>query len=289
MDFQVEKLHPTVTVITMRPTDRSWDQWFLLRSDAHHDNLLNCRELETLHLEQAVERRAGILDFGDLFCAMQGKWDKRADLTQCRPEHQVPRYLDALVDTAAEYYGPYAANWALLGLGNHETSIVDHHQTSLTERLAERLRSKGSPVVVGTMRGWVVFRFEYQTTHRQSYTLHYHHGYGGGGPVTRDTIQSNRQMVYTDADILASGHTHDAWSMPIRRERLLHNYAPESRDVEVIKCGGYKDEFTSGTGFATRQGRGPKPLGAYWLRFRFSRPAKGRSDITFDVVRAHEE
>ena len=93
--------------------------------------------LERRHLDMALERGAGILDFGDLFCAMQGKWDKRADVEQLRPELVSAKYLDRLVDYNADFYRRYAANWILLARGNHETSIERHHQTDLTERLHE--------------------------------------------------------------------------------------------------------------------------------------------------------
>lgn len=41
------------------------EQWFLLRSDAHHDSPIARNGLEKRHLEQAAERGAGVLDFGD--------------------------------------------------------------------------------------------------------------------------------------------------------------------------------------------------------------------------------
>ncbi len=51
----------------------------------------------------------------------------------------------------------------------------------------------------------------------------YHHGYGGGGPVTKDVIQTNRRAVYLpDANIVISGHTHDRWIVPVTRNRISH-------------------------------------------------------------------
>jgi hypothetical protein len=65
-----------------------WEQWVLLRSDVHHDNPKCNQALEKQHLDEAAEYDAPIIDNGDLFCAMQGKWDKRADKAALRPEHQ---------------------------------------------------------------------------------------------------------------------------------------------------------------------------------------------------------
>lgn len=283
--WKVERTHPSVLTVRM-DWRAGFEQWFLLRSDAHHDNQHCDQALERRHLDQAKERGAGILDFGDLFCAMQGKWDKRSDVTQARPELRVANYLDALVNYCATDYLPYAENWLLMSPGNHETTVFDRHQTNLTERLAERMRAQGSPVQVGTYAGWVRFLLTGYGARRSSVRLRYTHGYAGGGQVTKDLIQANRQMVYTDADILVSGHTHDAWHVPIRREVLLDSGRPILKDVDCIKCGGYKDEYSCGNGWAVQRGHAPKPLGAYWLRFYTEARGAGRSEVHYEVQRA---
>src|SRR4051812_35599652 len=92
--FQVERLSRNVHLVRVpwRTAD-SWEWWLLCRSDAHHDNKHCDQDLERKHLEQAIERKAGIIDYGDLYCLMQGKWDKRADRNQLRPEHAGNDYL----------------------------------------------------------------------------------------------------------------------------------------------------------------------------------------------------
>ena len=80
---------------------------YLLLSDVHWDNPHCDRALLKKHLDMAKVRGAGIMVFGDFFCAMQGKYDPRGAKGNIRPEHDVPNYLDALVDSAAEYLLPY--------------------------------------------------------------------------------------------------------------------------------------------------------------------------------------
>lgn len=63
-----------------------WEQWVMLSSDRHHDNIHCDRRLERRHLEQAAARSALIVDAGDLFCAMQGKYDPRSSMDDIRPE-----------------------------------------------------------------------------------------------------------------------------------------------------------------------------------------------------------
>jgi hypothetical protein len=270
LPFAVERTHPTVTTVRMDDISAGWQQWFLLRSDAHHDNQYCDHELEKKHLDEAKDRNAGILDWGDLFCVMGGKWDKRADPRQL-PEairNADKPYQDAVVAYNAAFYEPYALNWVMLAIGNHESEFAKRHETNLVERLAERLKVHGSPVQVGGYQGWVRFMFQWNQTKQKSVRLRYTHGYGGGGPVTKDVIQSHRQMAFLgNADILVSGHTHDKWHVRDRQEILDVNGRPVLVDVDCIKCGSYKDEYSAGTGWACTKGFGPKPLGGWWLRF----------------------
>lgn len=284
---KLERTGPTVLTVRLNVDSTPWEQWFLLRSDAHHDNLQSNHKLERAHLDEAIARNAGILDFGDLSCAMGGKWDRRADPRQFREELRI-NYLDSLVRYNAGFYEPYASNWLMMSPGNHEMGIRKHHETDLVERIAERLRAAGAPVESMPYAGWVRFMFT-RGTQRESVRLRYTHGYGGGGPVTRDVIQSARQAVYLDADIVVSGHTHDQWEMPIMRERLNQAGNPELEEMTFIKCGGYKDEFSAGDGWAVEKGLPPKPQGAYWLRFyrdtRDPKLGKG-SKIRWQTIRA---
>ena len=72
--------------------DRRGDsrQMFLLLSDLHIDNPKCDRRLLLKVLNEAVERNALILIFGDLFCLMQGKGDPRRSKADIRPEHNKP-------------------------------------------------------------------------------------------------------------------------------------------------------------------------------------------------------
>lgn len=265
---------PNVVAVTCDvpndPVHGQWKQWFLLSTDRHQDNPDCDRDLEEKHLNEAVERRAGILDNGDLFCAMQGKYDRRADKSKLRPEHQEGRYLDALVRTAADRYEPYASHWILLAQGNHEKAIYKNHETCLIERLAQTLNDRtGSAIIAGGYTNWVVFRFR-RGEQRVSKVLWMMHGYAGGGQVTQDMIQFQRQMAYLDnVDITFTGHTHDDWCTQVARKTLdRHSLVVKEREILGIKGPSYKDEYKSGQGgWHIETGKRPKPKGAYWLRF----------------------
>ena len=135
LPWTVEQLGRNVHQLTFTSTSRKGAGWILLRSDAHHDNPSSDNKLEEKHLRQALERGAAVIDNGDAFCAMQGKWDPRSDKSALKPEHQVDDYLDALVSTYADFLEPYASQLAVMGTGNHETSVLNRRETILTTRL----------------------------------------------------------------------------------------------------------------------------------------------------------
>jgi len=259
----------TVRFTGVRP---DWEQWILVSSDRHHDNIYCRRDLELSHLKQAQEREALIIDCGDLFCAMQGKYDPRSNMDDIRPEDVGINYLDRIVSHAAEDYGPFAENWLMIGKGNHETNILKRHHTDLVSNLVHRLNSEyGGRVMIGGYGGWVRFMFKIHKTVGKSVRIKYHHGAGGGGPVTRGTIQTNRQAVYMpDADVCVNGHTHDSWILPIARERLT-DMGKISRDlIWFVRTPGYKDEYADGSrGFHIEKWGAPKPIGACWLRMYY--------------------
>ena len=273
MALGIESLAPDSHEVTFEVPRSGWEQWFLLSSDRHHDNAHTNWAMEKRHLDEAVQKNAGILDFGDLFCAMQGKWDKRADTTQCRPEHREGRYLDSLVETAAGFYEPYQENWLFMSPGNHETAITKRHETDLTQRLAEQLgrSGKGYPIV-GAYCGYIRFKAVREDgVSSGSLVLYYHHGYGRGGPVTRGVIQTNRMSVYLpDAAIVVSGHTHDSWVVPVTRSRITPGGRTHLDRQTHVKIPGYKDEFTGGNGWHNHRGGPPKPNGAYWLKIFYN-------------------
>lgn len=291
MAWAIAKISKNVCKITIELTrNADWEQWVLLRSDVHHDNPKCDQVLEKKHLEEALEYNAPVIDNGDLFCAMQGKWDKRADKNALREEHRGGNYFDLLVDTAAEFYRPYASIFAVLGKGNHETAITNRHETDLTDRLAAKMRGYGSLVEASGYGGWVIFQFREMKapTDKQikySVRLYHYHGSGGGGPVTRGTIQTNRIAVFTpDADVVLTGHTHDEWTVTIPRQRIsVMNQLYQDEQLH-IRAPGYKDAWADGAaGWEVEKMLGPKALGSAWLKFSWD-PKGAR--VAIDTVRA---
>ena len=271
--FHVAKTGKNLFDITLLPENkihRDWEQWVLLTADRHWDNPKSIHSLQIEHLKEAMARKAVVIDAGDLFCAMQGKYDPRSSKSDVRPEHQVNGYLDALVETAADFFAPYASNIALVAAGNHEANIKKRHETDLTERFCATVKSlSGETIYNGGYSGFVRFKIRQGgRTQGRNVTLHYSHGYGGGGPVTKGIIQTARKATYLpDADIVISGHVHESWQIELMRVRVGRSKI--FHDTQTHICvPTYKEEY--GTGFGgwhVERGAPPKPIGAVWLRF----------------------
>lgn len=273
VEIHAGKHHPNVTEIHFDKVREGWRQTIMLRGDAHYDNIHSLWDAEIKHLDMAREMNAGIIDVGDLFCAMQGRGDPRANYDSLRPEHKRQDYLNALVEGAETRYLPYADLWWLLIPGNHETAVLKNHNFDLTSALVSRLNSgaPGAGVMRGGYGGWVRFSFTIQKTVRTSINLKYHHGSGGGGPVTRGTIDTARQAVYLpDADICVNGHVHESVILAVPRERF-NKAGTIGRDyLTFVRTPTYKDEYGDGSGgFHIEKGRGPKPIGCVFGEFYF--------------------
>ncbi len=246
-----------------------WEQYVLLMSDNHHDSPLCDRKLEEKHLKEAQAKGAWILQAGDLFDAMQGRKDPRSSYDNLDPALKGDDYLDRLVRFNGEFLAPYADNILMIGRGNHETSALKHYGVDLTSNLVYRMRSEyKSQVVAGGYGGWVRFLFTMDKTKRASLNLKYFHGAGGGAPVTRGIIATNRQAVYLpDADIVWNGHNHEGYVTMIQRERIS-NAGKQYQDVQWhVRTPGYLNSYRDGSGgWAVEQGMAPTPLGCVWLR-----------------------
>lgn len=284
--WAVEETGPTVQTIRIKlDRNKSWEQWALLTADRHLDNPHTNKAMQKRHLDQAQERGAFVIDLGDLFCAMQGRNDRRSSKSDLADEHKVPDYFGELVRTTVGFFEPYKSSLAIFGTGNHESAILKHNEIDLSRALVERLNDKGSPVVKGGYRGWIRLMFEAEKGGRSAFNVAYSHGSGGSAPVTRGVIKTNRRsVVFPDADIFLSGHIHERWAMEIPRIRLTEQ-GREYKDEQVhLSIPTYKDEITNqGEGWAIEVEHSPKPLGAWWLRFFWD---SNEARVRFEYARA---
>ena len=251
---------------------------FGLLSDLHWDNPHCDRELLKSHLDYCKDQDIPVFLNGDTFCAMQGRYDGRRSRDDIREEHNVPNYLDALVQTAAEWFEPYASIIKVIGYGNHETSILKNCETDLIQRFADLLNARTkSTIQVGGYGGWIVLKWSHAAGGAGiGYKIKYFHGAGGGGPVTRGTIQNQRMLAQIQgADCIWMGHVHESYAMVNMVERLNKNNKVQLKEVLQVRTPTYKEEYADGyLGFHVERGRPPKPTGGYLLDLHIKHKTK---------------
>jgi len=256
---------------------------FLLLSDLHFDHPKCRRDLLEQHLEQAIKEEAKALINGDFFCLMQGKYDKRANKQDIRPEHIGHNYFDLVVNEAVEWWAKYAHHLLFVGYGNHETSVIKRNEIDLTERFVSTLNYKtGASVLNGGYAGWIVFDvYRNETTYRKFF-VKYHHGHGGGGPVTKGVIQHQRMGAQVDgADVLWMGHVHELYHHVNIKEYLsrMKPYRNMQKVQHDIRTSTYKDEFEDGSfGWHIERGAYGKPIGGYLMQLHYDRTQKEGMD-----------
>ena len=270
-----------IIITQAKITDRLY-----LMSDVHWDNPHCDRKLLKQHLDKCLEENIGIGIIGDLFCLMQGKYDPRRSKNDILPEHNVANYLDAVVNTAIDYFKPYAHLIQFVGYGNHETAIIKNCETDVIERFVSGLnREAGTEIQVGGYGGWWVVRVELRKKVHSLFKIKYYHGSGGGGVVTKGVIQNNRMQVMIEgADCIWSGHVHELYHHADMAEELVFSHSGgfrvDTKYIHHVRTASYKEEYDEGyMGFHVERMRPPKPLGGYELNFATRREIKTH-DVT---------
>lgn len=231
-------------------------------SDVHFDNVKCDRELFKRQLDDQKAKGATMNCHGDFFCLMQGKYDPRSNKSALRPSNLSDNYIESVVDEAVEFMLPYAENMLMFSLGNHETSVSSRIEFNILKYFVEKLNAKaGTNIQLGAYAGYFTITYN-NSGRKRAVDFGYSHG-NWGGIISKGTQSVARYgMVYPDADIFVSGHTHDAWIVVQPRITLNKN----AQKVEIknqlhIKTGTFKEEFLGGKGWAVERIAMPKSLG----------------------------
>ena len=262
------------------PTD---DFQIAMLSDIHWDNPKCDWDVLKSHLDYFKKNNIPVMVNGDFFCLMQGRGDNRRNKSDIRPEHNNFRYLDSIVETAVEWWTPYAEILTVIGYGNHETGVIKWQETDILQRVVDLLNLKcGTNVQVGGYGGWLVFKIG--TRNVLPYKVKYFHGSGGGGIVTKGAINLTRALeLYEDFDVFTMGHIHENASRNDVRDMIQHNptlgYQVKQRQIHLMLTGTYKEEYEDGHhGWHVERGAPPKPIGGRILRFKNIRIMKNGTD-----------
>jgi hypothetical protein len=264
MTWELKRTDANCHALSLINKKKTSTRRILLLADIHWDNS-HC-DLGKLKedLDKALKEKIPVFIFGDFFCAMQGKWDPRSSQDALREEHRGGNYLDLLVESAAKWLNPYKEIITLITPGNHETSILKRHETNLIERLITLLRHNGSSVEMGTYWGFIRATMFWETKAIGAATIHYSHGYGGGGEITRGLIDWSRTRSQYIADVYVAGHIHRRnCDENVIAHMTVAGRMKQSRQL-FLRCGTYKDEHQP-NGWHVEKGRAGRPIGGWWL------------------------
>jgi Icc-related predicted phosphoesterase len=250
-------------------------------SDIHWDNpKCDWNQLKK-DLDYCKENDIPVMINGDMFCLMQGKGDRRGNKSDIRPEHNNAKYLDSIVETAVEWFLPYAHILTVIGYGNHETAIIKWQETDILQRFVDLLNYKaGSSVYTGGYGGWLVVRQHISENINTSFKIKYFHGSGGGGVVTKGALNLTRALeMYEDFDVFTMGHIHENASRNDVRDTTSYNakqgYRQEHKEIHLMLTGTYKEEYGDGSkGWHVERGAPVKPTGGRILIFESDRIEK---------------
>ncbi len=216
-------------------------------------------------LDEAVERGARILIGGDILDAI---WisDPRYLKTGLHPV-AISRQdeINAVLEFWVGFMGKYAQNIDFIGMGNHESALLEKRGLDLNRLLATSIGLDPERVCGGY---WCVISYRIKpktTNYTRELSIFYHHGSGGGAPITRGMIEVSRTKMFVEgADIIWHGHTHDRWVAPYSVLRLENGGYPKFSEVIVIRTGGYR--YWGSNPWENRRGHSPKAHGGVFLK-----------------------
>jgi hypothetical protein len=254
------------------------DRYFLFISDVHLDSVHCDRVKLKKDLDLALERNAPVFIFGDLLDLMQGKYDPRSNKADLNPKYNTARYIDEVIMDVVEFLMPYKSIMTFYSPGNHETSVEKRIEYGIVDKICDKLGMSQ-----GNYSGYIYCRFftYFEDSTKIPLIIAFHHGYGGGGAVTRDSISTNRKAVYLpDANVVISGHTHDRWIIPITRNRISR-YGESVDQQWHLKTGTYQNAPIDFNGYAIEKGLAPKAGAGIWMKYTIGSDLKLNYNFQF--------
>ena len=120
-----------------------------------------------------------------------------------------------------------------------------------------------------------------------NFNIHYYHGTGGGGVVTKGVIQNNRMATFIrGVDMIWQGHVHEYYHH-VDMVSNLHVGGPNGYQIKQehlhhLRTPCYKEEYEDGSkGWHVMRGAPPKPLGGVFLKVEFIRERGNGKDAQY--------
>jgi len=171
--------------------------------------------------------------------------------------------VDDQIDEAYQLLAPYADRIILLGIGNHEETIVKKCGTNPLRRLCEKLGCQ-----YAGMKWMLRLNLREGMGRGRSVVVYGHHGYGGGTRTEGGNITKFfRDMAYDEADIYLFGHVHEKAYKRIPRG--YHGGAKyQARDRLLVIGGSFKRNLTDDDTTTWEESKGfpIRAIGGYTIK-----------------------
>jgi hypothetical protein len=251
--------------------ERANPQTLLFLGDLHLDHYKSNRKDLKRVLDDAVEKEAAIILVGDVFDAMQGKSDRRANKAALRSRYTGrDDYLGAIVDDVSDFLMPYARNIWMVLEGNHESAITRWSEINLTRLLVHNLNTQGGAKALAPgYQTYAALKLNH-SQNRRGVILPFFvtHGFGGASAVTGGAISMQRRAVtYPDAEFVVSGHLHRSLSSEQAQHRISQRGRVHDTVQEAYQVSAWKSASMNAAGFETERGFGPTIASGWWAEF----------------------
>lgn len=221
---------PTIDVLS--------DQPVVLMSDIHIGNrYVNYEQLQR-DIESFKAMGAAVLINGDLFEAITPS-DKRFEM-ESHGHYTTNDIINQYIKDCVNLFGSIAPQIRLIGIGNHENSMIKNDHINITLLALEELeRIGGQKIYYGGYHGYVRFRVvDARAKHEHAvYEMYYHHGYGGHTKSGPKLMLNDLRLKYR-ADIYWTGHKHQT-AIFSDAEVRAHRRFEEVREVWLLSTGSY--------------------------------------------------
>ena len=233
-------------IMTIRNKQVQVGQGFSLLSDLHLGSAHTDEEMIKRDLEVALKKKDRIAINGDVFDLILPTDSKRFTPHVVHPRFQgCTDLLNKVCDWGVDFFSPYAHLIDWINSGNHCSAIEKHNSFDpihyIVQRLNERLTKRRSKhqIKYGGYCGFAV----YTLPHSKSFTLFYHHGFGGGSTLSGAASDLNKMLAQLEGvDLVWLGHKHQKLSgHVVRISPARSGDQPQTREVRFVRTGAYLD------------------------------------------------
>lgn len=215
-------------------------------------------------------------DIGDLITPKDKRFQAGNVADRYRSKmHRIP---DATIEHALDIFRPIAHQCWYIGAGNHESSLAHHYDRNVAAEIHAGLGLVDRYI---GYRGFINVQFtdRVSATRRRSLTIDMHHGWQAGRLYGAFHLQAERELGYSNADIIVKGHSHkrqavvfSSWAVafgvdkPRPQSRIvvctgtfMHSIKPASTSTAVISDVA-DDTYAERKGFRPQDPLGPPTI-----------------------------